>query len=123
MELRELVEVEARAAQRSGPQLSDDAVAEALRAAAALVRERRAAVLDANRADCEAAAGRLDDGTLDRLRLDDARAHALARQLEATAELPPQARDRAPCLARWARASIPAKTATAGSLRVRLLHG
>jgi glutamate-5-semialdehyde dehydrogenase len=93
MELFELVEAEARAAQRSGPQLTDDAVAEALRAAAALVRERRAAVLDANRADCEAAAGRLDEGTLDRLRLDDARAEALARQLEATAELPPLERE------------------------------
>jgi hypothetical protein len=31
MELRELVEVEARAAQRSGPQLSDDAITETLR--------------------------------------------------------------------------------------------
>jgi glutamate-5-semialdehyde dehydrogenase len=93
MELRGLVEAEARAAQRSGPQLTDDAVAEALRAAAALARERQAAVLDANRADCEAAAGRLDEGTLYRLRLDDARAEALARQLEATAGLPPLERE------------------------------
>jgi glutamate-5-semialdehyde dehydrogenase len=93
MGLFELVEAEARAAQRSVPQLTDDAVAEALRAAAALARERQAAVLDANRADCDAAAGRLDEGTLDRLRLDDARAAALARQLEATAELPPLERE------------------------------
>ncbi|HYM63074.1 MAG TPA: hypothetical protein VES61_00180 [Gaiellaceae bacterium] len=93
MELREVVEAEARAAQRSGPQLTDDAVTEALRGAAALARERQAAVLDANRADCEAAADRLDEGTLDRLRLDDARAEALARQLEATAKLPPLERE------------------------------
>ena len=93
MELRALVEAEARTARQAGPQLTDDAVAEALRAAAGLARERRAAVLDANRADCEEAAGRLDEGTLDRLRLDDARAEALAAQLEATAELPPLERE------------------------------
>jgi glutamate-5-semialdehyde dehydrogenase len=87
--LRGLVEEEARAAGRAVSALSDDAVAEALRAAAALVRERRSLLLEANRADVDAAAGRLDEGTLDRLRLDDARVVALARQVETTAELPP----------------------------------
>ena len=38
----------------------------------ALLRERRGEVLAANQADVEAAPDRLDEGTLDRLRLDDA---------------------------------------------------
>jgi glutamate-5-semialdehyde dehydrogenase len=93
MELRDLVEEEARAAGRAAPHLTDDSVAAALGAAAALARERRTAILAANRADYEAAVGRLDEGTLDRLRLDEDRADALARQLEATSALPPLERD------------------------------
>jgi glutamate-5-semialdehyde dehydrogenase len=87
------VEEEARAAARSVAALADDAVAAALAEAAALTRERRAAILAVNQADCKAAAGRLDEGTLDRLRLDDARVEAAAQQIEATAALPPLERD------------------------------
>src|ERR687895_91971 len=93
MGVRELVEAEARDAGRAAPQLTDDAVAAALEAAAALVRERREPILAANRADYEAAAPRLDEGTLDRLRLDEGRVEGLARQVEATATLPPLDRD------------------------------
>jgi glutamate-5-semialdehyde dehydrogenase len=64
-----------------------------LRNAASLVRERRAAILEANETDCDAAAGRLDEGTLDRLRLDSARVDALAAQVEAMAEIEPLERD------------------------------
>ena len=92
-ELRELVAREAADANDAAPSLRDDRVAEALRAAGALVRERRAALLAANAVDCEAAAGRLDEGTFDRLRLDDARIDALAAQVEALAELDPLERD------------------------------
>jgi len=76
--LRQAIADEAAAARRAAPSLRDDLVADALRRAAVLVGGRRAAILAANRADCEAAEGRLDAGTLDRLRLDDARLEALA---------------------------------------------
>ena len=76
-----------------GPEHDDDAVTEALRVAARLVGERQEAILAANRADCDAAAGRFDAGTVDRLRLDDARLDALAAQVEATAALEPLERD------------------------------
>src|SRR6266540_1111592 len=87
--LREAVEREAREANRAAPSLTDDAVAEALAAAAALVRERGAEILAANGTDCEEAAGRVDEGMLDRLRLDEQRAEALAVQVEAVAALEP----------------------------------
>jgi glutamate-5-semialdehyde dehydrogenase len=74
--------------------LTDDAVAEALRRAAELVEERRAVILGANAADVDAAEG-LDEGLVDRLRLDDARIDALAAQLAETAELPPLEREAA----------------------------
>src|SRR5436190_23217193 len=93
MELQEQVEREAAAANAAAASLEDAPVAEALRAAAALVRERRRDVLAANAADCEAAAATLDEGSLDRLRLDDARLEALAGQVATTAELPPLERD------------------------------
>ena len=93
--LRDLIEHEAADANRATASLRDDLVAEALRGAAALVRERRRALLDANAADCEAAAGRLDAGTLDRLRLDDGRVEGLARQAEAMAEIDPLEREAA----------------------------
>ena len=73
--------------------LTDEAVAAALAAAAAMVRERRGEVLAANDADVEAAAGRLDEGTIDRLRLDDGRVAVLERQLLATAALDPLERE------------------------------
>ena len=91
--LLQMIEHEAAAANRAAAALRDDLVAEALGAAADLVRTRRAAVLEANREDVEAAEGRLDAGTLDRLRLDDARVEALARQVEALAALEPLARE------------------------------
>ncbi|MCL4289462.1 MAG: aldehyde dehydrogenase family protein [Thermoleophilia bacterium] len=93
MGLRELVRHEALEAGRASGQLTDDAVTAALAAAAALVRERRAAVLAANEADREAAAGRLDEGTIDRLRLDATRVEALAEQVETMARIPPLERE------------------------------
>ncbi len=93
MELRDQIEREAAEANRATPFLRDDAVVEALRRAAALARARRGAILEANAADCEAAAGRLDEGTLDRLRLDDGRVEGLARQVEAMAEVEPLERE------------------------------
>ena len=93
MTLREDIEREAQAARRGAARLTDEGVAEALRVAAALVRERRGEVLAANAADCDAAQGRLDEGTLDRLRLDDARVEAIAQQVEATAAIEPLDRE------------------------------
>jgi glutamate-5-semialdehyde dehydrogenase len=93
VDVREQVEQEAIEAGRASASLTDAAVADALREAAALVRERSAAVLAANEADCGAAAGRLDQGTLDRLRLDAARVETLAEQLEATATIEPLERE------------------------------
>jgi glutamate-5-semialdehyde dehydrogenase len=75
------------------PQLTDGAVGEALSASAALVRERRAEILAANVADCEAAQGRLDEGMLDRLRLDAGRVEALAEQVQAVAAIAPLERE------------------------------
>jgi glutamate-5-semialdehyde dehydrogenase len=91
--IRDDVEREARAAGAAAPALADDAVAAALTDAAELLRERRSDVLAANGADVEAASGRLDEGTVDRLRLDDARMDALGRQLLATAALEPLERE------------------------------
>jgi glutamate-5-semialdehyde dehydrogenase len=73
--------------------LTDGAVGEALSAAAALVRERRAEILAANAADCEVAQGRLDEGMLDRLRLDAGRVEALAEQVQAVATIAPLERE------------------------------
>jgi glutamate-5-semialdehyde dehydrogenase len=91
--LRDLVAQEAAAANRAAPALRDDLVAEALHGAAALVLQRSKEILEANAADCDAAAGRLDEGTLDRLRLDEARVGALARQVETMAAIEPLERD------------------------------
>lgn len=93
-ELRDLVEREAAAANAALAALEDDLVTEALVAAARLVRERAATVLAANDADC-AAATSLDQGTLDRLRLDEARVESLAGQLEGLAGLEPLERESA----------------------------
>jgi glutamate-5-semialdehyde dehydrogenase len=91
--LRADVEREATEAGRALASLSDDAVAEALRRAGALVRERRAEIVAANEADCESARERLDEGMLDRLRLDDARVEGIAAQVEAVAAIEPLERE------------------------------
>jgi glutamate-5-semialdehyde dehydrogenase len=88
-----MIEREAAAANDAAAALRDDLVAEALAKAAALVRERRGALLEANAADVEASAGRLDPGTLDRLRLDELRVESLARQAEAMAAIEPLGRE------------------------------
>ena len=83
------IEREAAVANQATASLRDDHVSDALRGAARLVRERRDVILEANVHDCEVAAARLDGGTLDRLRLDDARVESLARQVEVMAEIEP----------------------------------
>ena len=93
MTLRDQIELEAAEANRATRFLRDDAVAEALRRAAALARERCSVILEANAVDVEAAAGRLDEGTLDRLRLDERRVEDLASQVEAMAEVEPLERE------------------------------
>ena len=92
-DLRRLVEQEALAAGRAAPQLRDEPVAAALGEAAALVRERADEILVANEADVEAAKSRLDEGMLDRLRLDRARVDAMAKQVEAVAAIEPLERE------------------------------
>jgi glutamate-5-semialdehyde dehydrogenase len=91
--IRDDVEREARAAGLAAARLGDDQVGAALTEAASILRARRAEVLAANGADVEAATGHLDEGTLDRLRLDDARLDALERQVLATAALEPLERE------------------------------
>lgn len=93
MALHDEIEREALAARTAAPDLQDDPVAAALTEAAAILRERRAEVQRANDADVEAATGRLDEGTLDRLRLDEARIEVLAAQVDATAGLEPLERE------------------------------
>jgi glutamate-5-semialdehyde dehydrogenase len=93
VDIREQVEREARAAGEAAGALRDDAVVAALTEAAAVLRERRADVLAANAADVEAATAELDEGTLDRLRLDDSRLGALEQQVLATAALEPLERE------------------------------
>ena len=91
--VREQIEQEARAAREAAARLNDGAVADALVAAASMLRERRADVLSANAADVEAATGSLDEGMLDRLTLGDARLDELVAQMEATAALQPLERE------------------------------
>ena len=85
-ELREQVAHEAAAAQGAVGALTDDGVARALELAAALVGERHDTIAQANAADV--AAAELDEGALDRLRLDDVRIAALGEQLAQLAALP-----------------------------------
>jgi glutamate-5-semialdehyde dehydrogenase len=92
MDLREQIEAEALAAKQALPLLTDDAVSDALTRAGSHVRGRAAAILEANRQDVEAASG-LDEGTLDRLRIDEGRVETLARQVESLAELEPIPRE------------------------------
>jgi glutamate-5-semialdehyde dehydrogenase len=93
MNVHELVRKEAEAAGRALASLSDEGASASLREAAVLVRERKDGILAANDADHEAAQGRLDEGTLDRLRLNDRRVDALAEQLETMAGLEPLERE------------------------------
>ena len=90
-ELREQVAREAAAAHGAVGALTDEGVARALELAAALVGERHDAIAQANEADVQAAD--LDEGALDRLRLDDARISALGEQLAQLAALPPLERE------------------------------
>jgi glutamate-5-semialdehyde dehydrogenase len=92
MTLRDDIQREAAAAAAAVPHLTDDAVTHALERAAQLVGERRDSIAGANAADVEAASA-LDEGSLDRLRLDAARIDALAGQLAQLAVLPPLERD------------------------------
>jgi glutamate-5-semialdehyde dehydrogenase len=87
------VETEAKAARAALAQLDQRRVDEALRRAAVLLRERQSVVLAANQADVHEASSRVDEGALDRLRLDDARVEAMVAGLEATALLPPIERE------------------------------
>src|SRR3954468_8216400 len=89
----DLVAGEAAAAKLALVGVQDVAVEEALGPAAPLVRERRSELLSANVEDVAAAEGRLDAGSLDRLRLDGARVEVIAVSLEETAGLPPLERD------------------------------
>ena len=91
--LRNDIEREVAAANQATATLKDDLVADALRGAASLVRERRGVLLQANAADCEAAIAHADEGTLDRLRLDEARVEILAQQVAAMAEIEPLERE------------------------------
>ena len=86
--LRESVELEAAAAHEAVPQLADEPVSAALSIAADRVTARRHSILAANEADVTGAAGGLDPGALDRLRLDEPRLEAIALQLRELAELP-----------------------------------
>ncbi len=89
--LRAAIEREAAQAAAAVAQLTDDAVTRALERAAELVREEHDAIAAANAEDVRAA--QLDEGALDRLRLDDERIEALGAQLAELAALPPLERD------------------------------
>src|SRR5690242_13444633 len=91
-DLRAQVEREAAEARRATARLTDAAVGAALVRAAALVRERRREILQANAEDCASAAA-LDEGTLDRLQLDDSRLERLASQVETMAAVQPLERE------------------------------
>jgi glutamate-5-semialdehyde dehydrogenase len=86
--MRQQIEAEARAAHASVAALNDDAVARALATAAGLIDESVDRLLAVNAEDV-AAAQHLDEGSLDRLRLDETRVVALAEQLRELAGLPP----------------------------------
>jgi glutamate-5-semialdehyde dehydrogenase len=85
--MREQVEREAAAAADAVAALNDESVMRALERASVLVDERHDAIAAANAEDVAAAT--LDEGALDRLRLDDERITALGAQLSELAALPP----------------------------------
>jgi glutamate-5-semialdehyde dehydrogenase len=88
-EIREQLEREAREASAALPLLTDEGVERALAGAADLLRKSADAVLAANGEDVSAGAGRLDEGALDRLRLDATRLDGIAEQLRSLSRLPP----------------------------------
>jgi glutamate-5-semialdehyde dehydrogenase len=91
--IRGQLEREARDAAAALPSLTDELVEHALAEAASLLGTHAEAVLAANRQDLDAGEGRLDEGALDRLRLDGERLAAIAEQLRSLAELPPLERE------------------------------
>jgi len=93
--------VAARAAARAMREASGEAKTRALMAGAAAIRANEAAILDANKADIEAArANNMAAPMLDRLTLDLKRLEAMAAGVEIVAALPdPVGRE----LARWSR--------------------
>src|ERR1700730_7311999 len=90
--VQQAMQAAARAARATVPGLAvapAERVADALRALADLLPLRAAQVLEANAEDMDAArADGIRDALLDRLRLDDPRLEAIARQLRALAEIP-----------------------------------
>jgi glutamate-5-semialdehyde dehydrogenase len=91
----------ARDAARAMREASDDAKTKALHVAAAAIRHRAAEILEANRADIDAAkAANMAANMIDRLALNDARIEAMAQGIEVVASLPdPVGRE----MARWSR--------------------
>lgn len=78
-----------RAAQRQLARVSDSEKSSALHAAAAAIRDAKAAILAANAQDIGAAeANGLSGAMLDRLKLDEARLEAIASAIENVASLP-----------------------------------
>jgi len=86
--MKEQIEAEARAAAGATGALNDDSVSVALATAGGMVDEHADRIAAANALDMEAATD-LDEGTRDRLRLDEARIAAIAEQLRDLANLPP----------------------------------
>src|ERR1700675_1244556 len=89
----------ARDAARAMREPSDDAKTKALNVAPAAIRHRAAEILEANRADIEAAkAANMPANMIDRLALNDVRIEAMAQGIEVVAALPdPVGRE----MARW----------------------
>jgi glutamate-5-semialdehyde dehydrogenase len=90
--LQESVAREAAAAHEAVPRLADALVTAALSIAADRVTACRDSILAANDADVTGADG-LDEGALDRLRLDAPRLEAIGAQLRELAALPPLERE------------------------------
>jgi glutamate-5-semialdehyde dehydrogenase len=86
--MKEQIEAEARAAAAAVGALTDDGVRAALATAGSLVDEHADEIAAANALDMKGAA-ELDEGTRDRLRLDEPRIAAISDQLRELAELPP----------------------------------
>ncbi len=93
VDITQLVEREALAARAALSRLTDERVDRALARTLELLAERAGEVLAANERDLEAAAGTLDAGALDRLRLDPGRLEGIAEGVRATAALEPIDRD------------------------------
>ena len=90
--VRQHVEAAARAANAATPRLAeapDDALDAALGEVAARLEAEAGPILEANRADVEAATGTLSEAVVDRLRLDEARLRGIGDQIRALVELPP----------------------------------